>query len=79
MSDWIGDTILFIYLYNNPYIKTHNLVEKRQPLYKYMIYTSQLCSNLDDRLKLNCIILITFRVVANASVTGLWNNNQEKQ
>ncbi len=44
-----------------------------------MIYTSQLCLDLDDRLKLNSIVLITFRVIANASGTGLWNNNQEKQ
>ncbi len=72
MSDWIWYITLFIYLHNNPYIKTHNLLEKRQPLYNYMIYTRQLCLDLDDR-KLNCIVLI-----ANASVTGLWNNNQEK-
>ncbi len=71
MSDGIWDTILFKYLHNNPYIKTHNLLEKRQPLYNYMIYTSQLCLDLDDRLKLNCIVLITFRVIANSSVTGL--------
>ncbi len=69
----------FYYLPNNPYIKTHNLLEKRQPLYNYMIYTSQLCLDLDDRLKLNCIVLISFRVIANASVTGLWNNNRWKQ
>ncbi len=77
MSDWIWDTILFIYLHNNPYIKkTYNLLEKRQPLYNY---TGQLCLDLDDRLKLNCIVLIAFRVIANASVTRLWKNNQEKQ
>ncbi len=68
LSDRIWDTILFIYLHNNPYIKTHNLLEKRQPLYNYMIYTSQLCLDL---MKLNCIAPITFRVIANASVTGL--------
>ncbi len=68
MSDWIWDTILFIYLHNNPYIKAYNLVEKRQPLYNYMIYTSQVCLDLDDGLELNCIVLITFRVIANASV-----------
>ncbi len=59
MSDWIWDTILFIYQYNNPYPKTPHLVEKRQPLYNYMI---------DDGLELNCIVLITFRVIANSSV-----------
>ncbi len=46
LSDRIWDTILFIYLHNNPYIKTHNLLENRQPLYNYMIYTSQLCLDL---------------------------------
>ncbi len=79
MSDWIWDMILFIYLHNNPYTKTHNLSEKRQPLYNYMIYTSQLCLDLDDRLKLNWIVLITFSIIVITSVTGLWNNNQEKQ
>ncbi len=44
-----------------------------------MIYTSQLCLDLDDGLKLNYIVLITFRVIDNASVTGIWNNNQKKQ
>ncbi len=43
-----------------------------------MIYTSQLSLDLDNQLKLNCIALITFCVIVNASVTGLWNNNQEK-
>ncbi len=79
MSDWIWYTILFIYLNNNPYTKTHNLLEKKQLLYNYMIYTSQLSLDLDNQLKLNCIALITFCVIVNASVTGLWNNNQEKQ
>ncbi len=79
MSDWIWDTALFLYLHNNPYIKTHNLLEKRQLLHNYIIYTRQLCLDLDDRLKLNCIVLIPFHVIANASGTGLWNNNQEKQ
>ncbi len=79
MSDWIWDTILFTYLFNNLYIKTHNVLEKRQLSYNYMIYTSQLCLDLNDGLKLNYIVIITFRVIANASVTGLWNNNQEKQ
>ncbi len=53
--------------------------ERQEPLYNYMIYTSQLCLDLDDRLKLNCIVPITFHVIANASVTRLWNNNQGKQ
>ncbi len=52
MSDWMRDTVLFIYLHNNPYTKTHNLLEKR-PLYNYINYTSQLCLDLDDQLKLN--------------------------
>ncbi len=59
MSKWIWDTTLFTYLYNNFYLKTHNLLEKRQLLHNYMIYTSQMCLDLDDRLKLNCIVLIT--------------------
>ncbi len=63
---------------DNPYI-THNLLKKRLSLYNYMIYTSQLCLALDDGLKLNYIVIITFRVIASASETGLWNNNQEKQ
>ncbi len=46
-------------------IKSHILLEKRL----------QLCLYLDDGLELNCIVLITFRVVTNASVI----NNQEKQ
>ncbi len=48
-------------------------------MYNYMIYTIQLCLDLDDGLKLHRIALITLRVIANASVTRLWNNNQEKQ
>ncbi len=62
-------TLYYLYLHNSPYKKkTYNLLEKRQALYNY---TGQLCLDLDDRLKLNCIVLIAFRVIANASVTGL--------
>ncbi len=35
----IGHYIIYIFACN-PYIKTHNLLVKRQPLYNYMIYTS---------------------------------------
>ncbi len=46
-------------------MKSHILLENR----------FQLCLYLDDGLELNCIVLITFRVVTKPSVI----NNREKQ
>ncbi len=46
MSEWIWNTTLFTYWHNNPHKKTLNFLEQ-----------SQLSLDLDDPLKLNCIVL----------------------